>query len=360
MMSFSQSYNSKRKLFSGGAAIVACASLFFSSCQKERVQPLPKVTLPAGAPFVLVQPQLSVQPADSKTSPYIGVLTGVVSLPSHLVVSGYQGTILRYSRSSKKWTRVSSSVHGDFYGMTVTGSGTLWISGDRGLLMKSPDAGLHWSAVTSGVAPLFLNAISFPTPKVGYIVGEKGTILKTVDGGDHWSRLSSPVQKNLYGVAFSDELHGVLGGWHKTLLTTSDGGDHFNTVDLPIQKITRQKPSLNSIWSQGKIVLVAGDHGLLFQSTDGGRSFTQIQTGGIKDLYGVCRMGNGDIIAVGERGELIVLSSGSQAGWKVSRPLGSFHGTDWLSVSCGNARMRVVGSNGSILLQETNAPSLAK
>jgi photosystem II stability/assembly factor-like uncharacterized protein len=337
--------------------LLACASLLLPACQKEQVQPLPEVSVPAGSPFVLVQPQPSLTSKKPPASPYIGVLTGIVTLPGHLVVSGYQGTILRYSLSSRIWTRETSPVHGDLYGLTRSGPGTLWISGDRGLLLRSGDGGVHWKSVSSGVSALFLNAIAFPSPKVGYAVGEKGTILKTSDGGDHWMRLNSSAQKNLYGIAFTDDIHGIIVGWHMTLLTTSDGGDHFASVNLPVQKVTRQKPALNSVWSRKSLVLLAGDHGLLFQSMDSGKSFVQIETGSLHDLYGVCRMENGDIAVAGEGGELVLLSPVPSGGWKKSRPLGSFRGADWLSVSCGNSHVRIVGSNASILLPKSEAPS---
>jgi photosystem II stability/assembly factor-like uncharacterized protein len=334
-------------------------SVSLSACQKEEVQPLPEVVLPAGSPFVLVQPQPALPPDKAPKSQYIGILTGIVPVPGHLVVAGYQGTILRYSVATRKWTREISPVHGDFYGMAISPSGDLWIAGDRGVLLKSKDGGVHWDSVSTNVAPLFLNAVTFPVSGTGYAVGEKGVIIKTVDGGAHWRRLSSPTGKNLYGIAFSDEKHGVIAGWHKTLLTTVDGGDHFLSVDLPVQKISRQKPSLNSVWNHGNQYLVAGDHGLLFRSTDNGKSFVQIETDSLHDLYGVCQTGRGAIALAGEQGELLFLEAGPAGSWKKTRPLGDFHGADWLGISCGTLHVRVSGSKGSILLPKTGitAPS---
>ncbi len=338
-------------IFRGGLAGLAAASLFLSACQKPQAVSLPVVTLPAGAPFSIVQPPPpKVTPSDKKGSAYIGVLSGITPVAGGLVVIGYQGTLLRLSSKTGQWSRIKPPVHADFYGITRTPSGDLWVAGDQGTLLRSRDEGGSWQSVQTGIGHLFLNAVSFPSERVGYAVGEGGVILKTTDGGSHWSRISSPTKKNLYAVAFWSEEDGVVAGWHKRLFRTGDGGSRFTAIDIPMQKVTRQKPSFNSLWAGQREILLAGDHGLLFSSTDEGKTFSQIQTGSLHDLYGVCRTGQGTLAAAGEQGTLLLITGGPPGQRKISAPLGSFRGSDFLGITCGTAHVRLVGSKEVVLL----------
>ncbi len=331
--------------------LTALVPMVLSACQKEHAKPLPAAVLPPGTGFVLVQPPPPAPPPSSKPGPpYIGVLSGIADSGGSLVVIGYQGTILRNAGGSKTWDRMPVPVDSDFYGIGKSPSGILWVAGDKGVLLRSSDHGKTWSSIVTGVAPLFLNAVSFPSDKVGFAVGERGIMLKTIDGGEHWSKLHSPTEQNLYAVVFTDERHGFFAGWHKTLLKTSDGGKKFAPLEIPMQKVTRQKPSFNSLWTDGGRILLAGDHGLLFSSTDGGRSFVQIPTGSLSDLYGVCRTGAGTIAAAGEQGALILLESNGKAGWNSHQPLGRFHRSDLLGLACGERHVRVAGTKNSVLL----------
>ena len=295
-------------------------------------------------------PPPSVPPSDKKGSPYIGVLSGITPVAGGLVVIGYQGTILRLSLKSGRWSRITPPVQADFYAITRTPSGDLFVAGDQGILLRSRDGGRSWQSVQTGIGGLFLNAVSFPSERVGYAVGESGVILKTTDGGSHWSRIPSPTKKNLYAVAFWSEEDGVVAGWHKRLFRTGDGGSRYAAIDIPMQKVTRQKPSFNSLWAGQGQILLAGDHGLLFSSTDDGKTFSQIQTGSLHDLYGVCRTGQGTLAVAGEQGTLLLISGGPSGQLKTTAPLGSFRGSDFLGITCGTAHVRLVGSKEVVLL----------
>ncbi len=335
--------------------MVAAASLFLSGCQKREAVSLPVVSLPPGTSYSIVQPPPPpVSPADKKGSSYIGVLSGITATPDGLVVIGYQGTLLRFKAKSRTWSRPVLPVRADFYGIARTPSGDLWVAGDQGVLIRSRDEGRTWHAVQTGIGRLFLNALSFPSERVGYAVGEKGVILKTTDGGDHWSRISSPTGKNLYAVVFWSEDRGLVAGWHKRLFRTDDGGKRFSAIDLPMQKVTRQKPSFNALWSAPGQILLAGDHGLLFSSSDEGKTFSPLQTGSLHDLYGVCRTGQGTVAVAGEQGTLLLLSGGPPGEMKTASPLGSFRGSDFLGISCGSAHVRLVGSKDVVLLPSSS------
>lgn len=322
--------------------------LIFGGCQKPQAASIPAITLPPGTPFLLEQPPVPAPSASGE--PYVGVLSGIATSGGALVVSGYQGTLLRRKGSGGPWVRLDVPGGRDLYGVVQAPGGTLWAYGDRGILLRSSDRGAHWSTVTLPSAPRFLSAASFPDARTGFIAGASGALYRTTDGGDHWAPVSLPTKKNLYAVVFLDPMHGLVAGWHQTLLRTSDGGSSWQPVEISIQKVTRQKPSYNAFWFDGHRLLLAGDHGLLFSSDDGGGKFVSIETGTLRDLYGVCQTAAGRVAVAGEAGTFLLMTPRAGGQWTVSSPLGAFHAADFLGISCGSTHVRLVGSKNAVVL----------
>ncbi|MGC8528885.1 MAG: WD40/YVTN/BNR-like repeat-containing protein [Leptospirillia bacterium] len=279
----------------------------------------------------------------------MGVLSGILSRKDLLVVTGYQGTLLR-KEGKAPWSRLPVPEGRDLYGVVASPGGVFWAYGDKGTLLRSSDEGAHWSPVVLSPTPRFLSSVFFVDGRTGYAAGAQGALYRTIDGGGRWTSLSLPTRENLYAVLFLDASHGLVAGWHQTLLRTSDGGATWRPVTLSIQRVTRQKPSYNALSRADGTIYLAGDHGLLFFSTDAGASFSPIQTGSFRDLYGVCRTGDGKLAVAGEEGTLLLLDSNTRGGWTVHSPLGPFHGSDFLGLSCGATHVRLVGTRNVILL----------
>ena len=316
-------------------------------CEKPPTANIPPVVLSSGTPFRLEQPPLP--PPSTKGAPYVGVLSGILSRPNLLVATGYQGTLLR-KEGDRPWIRIPVPGDRDLYGVVASPGGDFWAYGDRGTLLRSSDRGVHWTPVALSPSPRFLSGVFFVDGRTGYAAGSQGAFYRTTDGGNRWSPVALPTRANLYAVVFSDGSHGLVAGWHRTLLRTSDGGATWQPIAVPMQRVTRQKPSFNALFEEGGRFFLAGDHGLLYLSTDEGASFSAIQTGSLHDLYGVCRTGDGTLAVAGEEGTLLFLSPERGGGWAVRSPLGSFHGSDFLGLSCGASRVRLAGSRNVLLL----------
>lgn len=279
----------------------------------------------------------------------MGVLSGIFSRQDLLLVTGYQGTLLR-KEGKGGWTRIPVPGDQDLYGVVSSPGGDLWAYGAMGTLLHSSDSGVHWTPVVLTPSPRFLSKVFFVDGGTGYAAGAQGALYRTTDGGIHWTPVPLPTRENLYTVAFSDVSHGLVAGWHRTLFRTSDGGASWQPVKVPMQRVTRQKPSFNALFEESGRFFLAGDHGLLYVSTDEGASFSPIQTGNLHDLYGVCRTGDGTLAVAGEEGTLLFFSPVKGGGWNVRSPLGSFHGSDFLGLSCGSSRVRLSGSRNVLLL----------
>src|ERR1044072_3562457 len=83
---------------------------------------------------------------------------------------------------SGQWSPVDSGTTSTLSGAVLLDSGTGFIVGDTGTILKSTDAGATWAPLTSGTSAT-LHGGYFLDPNEGVAVGDGGTILRTTDGG---------------------------------------------------------------------------------------------------------------------------------------------------------------------------------
>jgi len=144
------------------------------------------------------------------------------------------------------------------------------LTGNVELILRTTDGGLHWKMVhtqTGGSVPKFLTDFSFPTPEVGYACGNRGVILKTENAGVTWAPVQLPGSSSTYnGIFFTDPINGYIAGAGKILRTVDGGatwttqfftGQNFNAIHFPTA-------------STGYVV---GESGIL-TSTNGGTTWT--------------------------------------------------------------------------------------
>jgi hypothetical protein len=332
--------------------IVFLGLFFFSGCIKNNAPPFPVFALPPGTSFHLSQPVPVVASGQKipRSLRYIGTLDAIAS-PSdgRFVVVGDQSSIWKSDDGGVSWKRITPPLMGDFYGIAFSSALVGWISGDDGVLLKTVDGGDHWTRVPGPVKEFFLQSSSFPDPLHGFISGEKGIVLATSDGGASWRRLVVPTVQNLYGIAFLTPLHGYIAGWHRTFLETTDGGVTFHRLEMVSERVTRQVPSFNVLSTDGKRVLLAGDHGLAYYSPDGDSThFSKLEIPVRNDLYGAALLPDGSVALSGEGG---ILLSGKPGGAiePVIKTEGDLSESDFLGLISSNGKLSVVGTLGVIL-----------
>jgi photosystem II stability/assembly factor-like uncharacterized protein len=79
-----------------------------------------------------------------------------------------------------------------------------------------------------------LYGISFSDSIHGWAVGNNGTILKTKDGGINWISSNSPISTILTSVSFCDTMNGWIVGDEGRIFTTSNGGKMWKLVEHDI------------------------------------------------------------------------------------------------------------------------------
>ncbi|PYL65608.1 MAG: hypothetical protein DMF20_08385, partial [Verrucomicrobia bacterium] len=121
-----------------------------------------------------------------------------------------------------QWSPVDSGTTSNLTSAIVLDSGTAFVVGDTGTMLKSTDAGATWTPLTSGTSTA-LHGIYFFDPNEGIAVGDSGTILRTTDGGAAWQSVTSGVVDTLRSVSFNG-VNGICGGDSQDILYSTDSG----------------------------------------------------------------------------------------------------------------------------------------
>jgi photosystem II stability/assembly factor-like uncharacterized protein len=121
-----------------------------------------------------------------------------------------------------QWSPVDSGTTSNLNGAVLLDSGTGFVVGDTGTILKSTDAGATWTPLTSGTSTT-LHGIYFLDPNEGVAVGDSGIILRTTDGGAVWQSVTSGVVDTLRSVSFNG-VNGICGGDSQDILYSTDSG----------------------------------------------------------------------------------------------------------------------------------------
>ena len=212
-------------------------------------------------------------------------------------------------------------------GVTRAGNDIVAV-GERGVILYSVDGGVNWHQAQVPVA-VTLTAVHFPTATHGFAVGHDGVILASTDGGRQWQlqfdgkRANALVvaaaerrlaqQRNekdeaglkeaeleledalaaakagpsrpLLGVWFRYEREGFAVGSYGQIFRTADAGKTWDYVPgMP----NPERLHYNSIAATpGGSLVIAGEAGTVYRSSNKGASWTRLDTGYKGHLYGV-------------------------------------------------------------------------
>ncbi len=94
-----------------------------------------------------------------------------------------------------QWNPVSSGTTNNLNRTYLLGSGTGFIVGEAGTILKTTDLGATWAPLVSGTTTT-LHGVYLFDPAEGVAVGEQGLILRTTNGGTVWQTVASGVKDN--------------------------------------------------------------------------------------------------------------------------------------------------------------------
>ncbi|MGI9519360.1 MAG: YCF48-related protein, partial [Pirellulaceae bacterium] len=171
-----------------------------------------------------------------------------------------------------------------------------------------------WPQPRSWQADAELTDICFVDRDLGWVTGDRGLLLKTSDGGRHWETLNLGIDCRLESVFFISDTHGwVAGGYYHpqgttsmgVLFQTTDGGvtwKQLKGITIPkINQIRFISPHEGIAIGEGN----AGQPAGYYETLDGGRSWAGITHGEIRTWRTASFVGD-SVVMAGDTGDLAV------------------------------------------------------
>ncbi len=210
--------------------------------------------------------------------------------PDIIVGVGNLGTVYRSVDGGLSWSLVRPGPVQSGYGWQVqfTDARNGWISGPKGWLLKTSNAGESWTQVQSGLAVGWTD-VEMADPLVGFAVGPTGEIVRTRNGGRLWEAgllqdtggFFAPTE-DLESVSVLNRDFVVAGGAFGSVYKSADGGDSWDAIGYPavpemwVQKVDFVSEQIG--WVAGQSSVTFG--GMLLRTDDGGASWNHQSYGG--------------------------------------------------------------------------------
>jgi len=187
--------------------------------------------------------------------------------------------------------------------------------GNYGHVIYSDDQGRSWVQAQRVPTRVTLTCVRFVSDKVGFAGGHDGTIIRTEDGGITWWRsfMDESSETPIMSLFFLTPLHGFAMGAFSFVVETHDGGR--NWVRRSLSEGGQEDYHLNQIFrSKSGALFVAAEFGLVYRSTDDGKTFRALRTPYEGSFWGGLSLPDGAILVYGMRGNAY-RSSNDGASW---------------------------------------------
>jgi len=148
---------------------------------------------------------------------------------------GAAGTIIKTIDAGATWLPLSSGVTGNYLNSVVFLDALIGLAAGPNGIIRTTDGGTTWNSV----ANQSIEWLSFPSSTVGYGVGDGGVIVKTLNAGLTWTPLTSNTSENLWGAYFTSTNIGFAVGENGTVIKTANGGSTWinTTTDFSSENL---------------------------------------------------------------------------------------------------------------------------
>lgn len=254
------------------------------------------------------------------------------------LIVGNKGIILKTSDAGQNWYDVKTEYSADLHFVTSK-NGKYFAIGEGGLLLVNNFNSKNWNKINTGSSETFFN-LNFINDNTGIICGSNGSIIRTLDGGITWQRIPSKTKENLFRIAYSDEKNIFIVGWAGTILKSTDQGLSWDLVKSNYSIYLKDILFVNQF-----LGFIVGGDGLLLRTEDGGNTWSRIDLGSTSGLFRIFFENNEDGFILSNRGEIFNTYDAGKTWIKnnIGKPVIL---NDIQKLSTG--KYIVVGNNGSI------------
>ena len=110
--------------------------------------------------------------------------------------------------------------------------GLLFVAAEAGTILRSEDAGAHWTAVQTDNKGSFWTGAALADGNL-LMAGMRGHVYRSTDRGRHWQEVPSGTQQSLTGIVQRGDGTVRIVGLGGVSLLSKDGGQHFEATTRP-------------------------------------------------------------------------------------------------------------------------------
>ncbi|MCW5726399.1 YCF48-related protein [Parvibaculum sp.] len=238
--------------------------------------------------------------------------------------------------------------------------GRLVAVGEYGHVVYSDDRGVTWTQAASVPTQATLTGVTFVNAKLGFAVGHDATIIRTRDGGENWDLVYHDAESEMafMAVYFENEERGFALGAFAFMVETQDGGEPDSWEERSLSDGLLDDYHLNKLFAdKDGDLYIAAEFGIVYHSSDKGRTFDRIQTQYEGSFWGGFGMSDGSVMVFGMRGNAFRSWDKGQSWTKVDT------GTDKSiagGVQLGGGKIVLVGLQGYVGYSDDNGKSFVE
>ncbi len=164
-----------------------------------------------------------------------GGITAIAMAGSRGIAVGHRGTVLTSGDAGGRWQRrrIETQESLSLLDALLLPQDRLLAVGAFGACWASDDGGQRWAALKPIADDRHLNACAAGDDGVLIVVGERGLILRSADAGLSWSEASSGVGASLFAVVAAGGRQFIAAGLGGALLHSADAGEHWQPIASP-------------------------------------------------------------------------------------------------------------------------------
>ncbi len=173
--------------------------------------------------------------------------------------------------------------------------------GAYGLCLATDDGGKTWARRKISDDDFHLNHLTRGPTGTLYLAGEHGTLLRSTDLGLKWTRLAAPYDGSFYGIVPLDKRTLLAHGLRGRLYRSVDDGATWEPIVTPQPVLLATALQLKSNY-----VVVAGQARGLLVSRDYAKKFSAWDTPLTTAVAKLLELPDGSILVVGEGGATVL------------------------------------------------------
>ncbi len=219
---------------------------------------------------------------------------------------GRDGTVITTSNGGDIWEAQTTPTESRLLDVYFLNNNTGWAAGEGGRAIRTTDGGNTWEISPTGVTRR-LNSLHFSNANDGWIVGFP-VALRTTDGGQSWEEVTIGPLRNFTSVYFTDDSNGWIlanTGGITEIYRTQDGGDNWDMFPVEFDGSGVDMSDIKMVDNLNGYI--AGNNGTMGRTTDGGETWTRIETGTQNTLFSVSPISSNQFWAAGNNS--VILSS---------------------------------------------------